>query len=634
MTKRLLTAPIRDEAATIDGKAQALAYFRVSTAEQANTSYDEDGFSILAQREYCQRKAGEIGAVIVDEFVDRGKSARTAARPELQALLKRIQEDPDIQYVIVHKLDRLARNRADDIELNLFFAKHGVRLISATENIDDSPTGKLVHGIMSDIAEFYSANLSEEAKKGLRKKVEYGGTPGKVPVGYKNARDTRDGKNIGIVVVVEAYAAIVQRLFELYDTGRYTLSDLADEANHLGLRMAATKTLPERPLMPQTVQKILRNPYYAGYVSYHGVQYNGDHEAIVEEPLFDRVQALLTARNLNKDKSKTRPHHLKGNIFCARCGRRLGITAPTNQYGSTYGYFYCLGRQKDKNACPQGYVPIGTIERAVRDYWTRVHLPSERIQVVRQMVIESFAGKHAQAEGEIDKQKARLKSIERLRLKNKDAYYADAIGLEEFKADQARFSAERKAAEGIISRLSVELDSIRGSLDEVVTLLEHPQALYEAMPEGMKQILVQTVFEKLWILDDTVAGSELTAPFEEVLTLEAKLARVERHKDESKAQGGSEGSGIGETTYHREANGFALMISELEADWPRLQVERPNGPLPVDKAEAGVMVADMAVTRAVAAKATKSQNSAPLKGARSSDVHHLVGLTGFEPATP
>lgn len=355
MSRRL--APTRSEAATVNGLAQALAYYRVSTAEQANTSYDEDGFSIQAQREYAQRKATEIGAVVVDEYIDRGKSARTANRKELQALLKRIAEDPDIQYVIVHKLDRLARNRADDIELNLFFAKHGVRLVSVTENIDDSPTGKLVHGIMSDIAEFYSANLGEEAKKGLRKKVEYGGTPGKVPVGYRNARDLRGGKNIGIVVVVEAEAAIIRRLFELYDTGLYTLSDLADEANHLGLRMQATKTLPERPVLTQTVNRILRNAYYVGRVTYNGVEYPGDHAAIVDEALFDRVQALLTARNLCKDKSKARPHHLKGNIFCARCGRRLGITAPTNQRGQTYAYFYCLGRQRTRTPARKATYP-------------------------------------------------------------------------------------------------------------------------------------------------------------------------------------------------------------------------------------------------------------------------------------
>src|SRR5690349_11572382 len=142
-----------------------LAYFRVSTSDQANTSLDEDGFSIQAQREYCQRKAAEMGVELVDEYVDRGKSARTADRPALQAMLARVREDTDIQYVFVHKLDRLARNRADDVQIELLLAKHGVRLVSCTENIDDTPSGKLVHGIMGDIAEWYSSNLSEEAKK-------------------------------------------------------------------------------------------------------------------------------------------------------------------------------------------------------------------------------------------------------------------------------------------------------------------------------------------------------------------------------------------------------------------------------------------------------------------------------------
>jgi site-specific DNA recombinase len=78
-----LTAPSREAVA---GTLYGLAYYRVSTAEQANTSYDEDGFSIQAQREYCQRKSAEMGVHLVDEYIDRGKSARTADRPALQAM--------------------------------------------------------------------------------------------------------------------------------------------------------------------------------------------------------------------------------------------------------------------------------------------------------------------------------------------------------------------------------------------------------------------------------------------------------------------------------------------------------------------------------------------------------------------
>jgi site-specific DNA recombinase len=95
------------------------------------------------------------------------------------------------------------------------------------------------------------------------------------------------------------------------------------------------------------------------------------------------VEAILHTRDLNKDKTKSRPHHLKGNLFCARCGGRLGISAPTNRFGTTYSYFYCLGRQKDKNSCPQGYVAVTAIEQAVADYWHDSRLPKDRIEALK-----------------------------------------------------------------------------------------------------------------------------------------------------------------------------------------------------------------------------------------------------------
>src|SRR6516165_3085647 len=105
-------------AADVNGAAdgRALIYVRVSSSQQADTDYDLEGFSIPAQREACLRKAAAVGAQVVEEFVDRGESAKTANRPGLQALLARLEQN-DITHVIVHKVDRLARNRADDVQI-------------------------------------------------------------------------------------------------------------------------------------------------------------------------------------------------------------------------------------------------------------------------------------------------------------------------------------------------------------------------------------------------------------------------------------------------------------------------------------------------------------------------------------
>src|SRR5438105_14902926 len=94
-----------------EAAGNAVIYLRVSTKEQTQRDGDPEGYSIPAQREACKRKAISLGAVVVEEFVDRGESARSADRPELQRLLAHVKANR-VDYVIVHKVDRLARNRA------------------------------------------------------------------------------------------------------------------------------------------------------------------------------------------------------------------------------------------------------------------------------------------------------------------------------------------------------------------------------------------------------------------------------------------------------------------------------------------------------------------------------------------
>src|SRR5438045_1155163 len=102
----------RIDPATESASVNALIYLRVSTARQATKNGEAEGYSIPAQREACLRRSRELGAEVVEEFVDAGASARSADRSGLQAMLDRVRVG-DISYVIVHKLDRLARSRID-----------------------------------------------------------------------------------------------------------------------------------------------------------------------------------------------------------------------------------------------------------------------------------------------------------------------------------------------------------------------------------------------------------------------------------------------------------------------------------------------------------------------------------------
>ena len=186
MNPSSLASTVRDAAA--GPTKRAVIYLRVSTADQARAADAAEGYSIPAQRQACTRKAHDLGAEVVAEFADRGESGRSAARPQLQRMLARLGEHGDVDYVIVHKVDRLARNRADDVQIQLAIERAGARLVSVTENVDDTPSGQLVRNIMADLAEFYSANLATEILKGSTEKARRGGTPHKAPLGYRNIR--------------------------------------------------------------------------------------------------------------------------------------------------------------------------------------------------------------------------------------------------------------------------------------------------------------------------------------------------------------------------------------------------------------------------------------------------------------
>jgi len=171
------------------------------------------------------------------EFVDRGTSAKSTDRPQLQAMLEYVRENADrVDYVIVRKVDRLARNREDDAQISKVLRECGVQLVSTSESIDEMPSGILLHGIMSSIAEFYSQHLATEVKKGMNEKVKGGGTVGRAPLGYRNVRRIDEkGREERTVEIDEERAPLVKMALEEYATGDWSANDLADYMAECGL---------------------------------------------------------------------------------------------------------------------------------------------------------------------------------------------------------------------------------------------------------------------------------------------------------------------------------------------------------------------------------------------------------------
>lgn len=158
----------------------------VSTKEQASKAAGR-GFSIPAQREANLRKARELNAIITEEFIDAGESARKADRPELMRMIEYVKTH-QVAYCIVHKVDRLARNRADDdVTIHLALKEAGVMLVSATENIDEIPSGmRCCTASCPPSRSSTPATSPARSPRALNQKALNGGTNGKAPMGYLN----------------------------------------------------------------------------------------------------------------------------------------------------------------------------------------------------------------------------------------------------------------------------------------------------------------------------------------------------------------------------------------------------------------------------------------------------------------
>ena len=160
------------------------------------------------------------------------------------------------------------------------FKEHGVKLVSTSESIDESPSEMLLHGIMASIAEFYSRNLATEVIKGMTSKVKSGGTVGKAPLGYKNIRRVDElGREERLVVLDEERAPLL-RLFEKYATGDWTVSELAEKLAMQGLTTRPTPKIPSKPIEGKILNNALTNPFYKGTVVFRDKYYQGKHEPI------------------------------------------------------------------------------------------------------------------------------------------------------------------------------------------------------------------------------------------------------------------------------------------------------------------------------------------------------------------
>lgn len=294
-------------------------YIRVSTAEQV------EGYSIDEQIDRLNKYADAHGWTVLKTYVDGGYSGANTNRPALQEMIRNIKS---FDTVLVYKLDRLSRSQKDALFLiEDVFIKNGVGFVSMSENLDvSSAFGKAILGILASFSQLEREQIRERmslGKEGRAKKGLWKGG-GYAPTGYDYVG--------GQLVINKPEAYAVREIHRLYANG-YSIRKIKKYLDEHNFQSRYGKYNEEQ------IRKILTGEVYTGKIRHKGKTYDGQHEPIIDQNLFDENQKRYEVRFHTRERSN--PTLLGGLIFCKRCGARYAIVGTKNKK-----YYTCYSRRK------------------------------------------------------------------------------------------------------------------------------------------------------------------------------------------------------------------------------------------------------------------------------------------------
>lgn len=497
---------------------RALIYLRVSTDRQA-----QKGIALPTQEERCLAHAMEEGYLVdpkKDIYVDGGESARTMDRPALMDLLTRCKEDKDVKAVIVYDVSRLARNRLDFALIKQTLRKAGVSLVSATEPIDESPEGQMLEGVLSTVAEFFSAQSARKVKANMRRKAEQGGWPSRAPYGYRNRKEKLASGEIRAWIEPEPEETRwVRRAFELFATCKYSVKTLARQLEREGIKVRSQRNRTSKRFHHSHLERMLRKKAYVGIVDWGGiVNEQGTHEAIIEPELFYRVQDALVLRSGATTRMRRHRSLFKGLAFCGECGS--GMTIDLKETSSTHAIRYLRCRKVTKGKpvkCSQRYFKEEVYTSELSKLLSLVELPMKALEILRGK-LNRLTGEeketHERARGELERQLATVRARrENLLLRSLDDDPHDQTQRSLYERVRIELAEQERRFKGELNRLRLRLDRIV----RVVTMaLEIAGCcsrafLADADPD-YRGMVARVIFRHLKMKDGKITDAMLSEP--------------------------------------------------------------------------------------------------------------------------
>lgn len=453
------------------------SYTRVSTIRQG-----QNGTSLAEQREAIKRYADRWGLNIAKEFEERETAAKRG-RPIFMQMLKGLKQGT-AQGVIIHKIDRSARNLKDWADLGELMDQ-GIEIHFANESLDlHSRGGRLSADIQAVVAADYIRNLREETRKGFYGRIKQGLCPLPAPVGYLDQGKGNPKEPDPL------QAPLVKKAFELYATGKWGLNALVEHMYEAGLRNKKGNKVTRNGL-----SHLLHNPFYIGLIKIRsrGELFSGNHAPIITKALFDQVQIVLSGKNI--EKSNRHFFLFRKLAHCSSCGATL-----IGETQKGHSYYRCHTK-----GCPQKTLREDVIEAMLTEVLKQIRFNERENRYIREKIKESYQSVITLKEAQTKSLSLQLEQLQARLSKLADAYIDAMLDKTTYLEKKNSLILEQAAVKDSLKKLDAGGQEVLRRVEAFIELLNNAYLGYKLANQEERRDMIKMIISNL-----TVEGKNLT----------------------------------------------------------------------------------------------------------------------------
>jgi DNA invertase Pin-like site-specific DNA recombinase len=483
---------------------QAIIYIRVSWREQVQ------GFSLDSQEAECREWCEREGFLVRRVFSDAGRSAKSATtRAQFQAAIDHVKESGDIDAFVVINSDRFARNALDHLTVREMLAGYGCRLLSVTEQFEDTPAGRFYETVRAGLNQLDNEERTRKTVSGMAEACRQGYWVWRAPIGYI-ARATQGNKR-RILEPDPERAPLVRDAFELYATGQHSQREVLRRITSRGLR-----TLAGKPLSTTAFRRMLQNPVYIARIRTRllAQEVPGKWEPLIGRDCWQLVQGVVSNAGTSTPKTAQRQEFpLKGFVNCARCNRPLTAAWSAGKQGRKYPYYRCP-------KCAGQNVNAHRLHDLFEAELQHLAFSAGHVAAFRAMMLRQYDQIRAKVAAEKQAKAATRRNLEQQKERLLDGFLRGTIPEADY--DRRRRQLDENLAQAIQDDTDVDADNInlRSDLELACKILLKPARAWRNSPHA-GQVALQSALFVSPLVWDKATGLETPAISKAVKDLRA-----------------------------------------------------------------------------------------------------------------